>query len=339
MIVPILHFEDAIQTKDLTRFDAAKSLQVKGSLGVLSSVKIKPGADASDIDVFNADSKKWFLDFAFNSYSFDVTTENNEVHFEAAGMSYLALVTPATYTLANLLTQIKIEMEAVASLLVVAISLDQYNQVTFVSNQPLKLLPKYTSKDLLQHLNILDESKLVGQPVEYGLKQITLTIEASTIGPVVVDTASTNVFIKLFTPEGDRLFSKDQDLVAEENDIMKWLPQGRGSYLNLHRKAQGLILDWLDKEGYRDEFQKKLTKWAVLDNSDVNMWAKYLVLRLHFMGIQNATDDVFKKKAAYYEKLEIASRDRAVLSLDLDGDKKEDALKGPDIRSGRLFFR
>jgi hypothetical protein len=70
------------------------------------------------------------------------------------------------------------------------------------------------------------------------------------------------------------------------------------------------------------------------------MWSTYLALKLFFAGVQNATDDVFKRKASYYEKLEIEARDRAVLNLDLDGDGKEEVDRdSADIRSGRLFYR
>lgn len=340
MLIPILHKEKQLQLFDLTRFDASKSVLVKGSANPIIGVKIKAGDDATEVDVFNTDPKKWFLDWAFNQYAFDVSPENSQLVFEANGTSYTTNVLTGTYNLASLLTAIKNAIEAIASPLSVSLTVDERNRITIVPSSPLKILPNFSSAGLLKHLGFKEDGQLVGSPVEYGLRKITLTVDAGTTSPyTVTESESVSEFMEVYTKEGDALFSEDSDLTSEEPDIMKWLPNGRGSYKDLHRKAQKLILDWCDRQGYRDEQQRKITKWAFVDHSDVRMWSYYMVLRLFFMGAQNDVDDVFKKKAAYYEKLEIASRDRAVLSLDLDGDNKADTPSGPDIRSGRLFFR
>lgn len=340
MIIAILHNEKQVQLRDLTRFDASKSVLVKGSANPIIGVKIKAGADATEVDVFNADNKKRFLDWAFSQYAFDVDSSNSELVFEVGGTRYQTNVLTGTYDLANLLTAIKNAMEAVASPLSVSFTVDERNRITMNPSLPLKILPNFSSAGLLRHLGFKEDGQLVSFPVEYGLRKVTVTVEAGTTSPyTVVESASTSAFVEVYTEEGDSLFSEDSDLISEEPDIMKWLPAGRGSYKDLHRKAQRLILDWIDRQGYRDEQQRKLTKWAFVDHSDIRMWSYYMVLRLFFMGAQNDVDDVFKKKAAYYEKLEIASRDRAVLNLDLDGDNKSDVPNGPDIRSGRLFFR
>jgi hypothetical protein len=340
MIIPILHKEKQVQLQDLTRFDASKSVLVKGSANPIIGVKIKAGEDSTEVDVYNTDPKKWFLDWAFSQYAFDVGPENSELVFEVSGTRYETNVLTGTYDLANLLTAIKNAMEAIAPPLSVSLTVDEKNRITIVPSLPLKILPNYSSAGLLRHLGFKEDGQLVGFPVEYGLRKVTVTIEAGTLSPyTVLDSASVSEFVEVYTEEGDSLFSEDSDLVSEEPDIMKWLPNGRGSYKDLHRKAQKLILDWCDRQGYRDDLQRKITKWAFVDHSDVRMWSYYMVLRLFFMGAQNDVDDVFKKKASYYEKLEIASRDRAVLNLDLDGDDKSDIPNGPDIRSGRLFFR
>lgn len=348
MIIAILHNEKQIQLQDLTRFDASKSVLVKGSPNPILSVKIQPGADETEVEVFNSDCKKWFLDWAFAEYKFDVEPSNSELVFEVSGVQYKTNVLTGTYDLANLLSEIKNAMEAIASPLTVSITVDERNRVSINPSLPLKILPNYSSAGLLRHLGFkydAEGASVRGMPVEYGLRKITVTVGAGTPGatpsdpPTITESASISSFAEVYTEEGDSLFSEDSDLTSEEPDIMKWLPAGRGSYKDLHRKAQRLILDWCDRQGYRDDNQRKLTKWAFVDESDVRMWSYYMVLRLFFMGAQNDVDDVFKKKAAYYEKLEIASRDRAVLNLDLDGDNKPDTPNGPDIRSGRLFFR
>ena len=337
MILPILHSEKQIQVQDLIRFDASKSVLVKGSANPINSVLIKPGADALPVEVFNANPKNWFLDWAFSSYAFDIDSTNNEVVFDVGSTLYTANVASGTYTLATLLTAVKTAMEAVASPLTVVFTVDERNRVTTTPSSPLKFRPNYTSKDLLHHIGYKEEnefsSSIVGLPVEYGLRKVTLTVASTS------ENASISEFVEVYTVDGDALFSEDADLVAEENDIMKWLSPGRGSFLDLHRKAQRLIIEWLDRQGYVDDNGKKITKWAILDQSEVKMWSVYLVLRLFFTSNKNANGDVFKEKAKHYEKHEIISRNRAVLRLDLDGDKKEDVVVGPDIGSGRLFFR
>lgn len=234
MIVPVLHCEKVLQVKDLTRFDASRSILVKGSADPINSVKIKLGASGPEIEVFNAQPKNWFVDYAFN---------------------------------------------------------------------------------------------------DPGATEITLTVASAS------ESASVTETINILTAEEDALFSGDADLISLESDIMKWLPNGRSSFLDLHRKSQSLIVDWVNRQGYRDDKGDKFTKAAFKDNSDVNLWSVYTTLKLFFMGVQNATDDVFKKKADYYHKLEIEARDRAILDLDMDGDGEVDKHEGPDIRSGRLFFR
>lgn len=339
MIIAVLHTEKHLQTKDLTRFDASKSILVKGSTAPITSVKIKPGADGTEVEVFNSNPKNWFLDWAFTDYAFDVDADGaNEVSFKMEGVEYSTFVASGTYTLANLLTAIKNAVETLVPTLTLSFAVDERNQVSFSPSLALEFQPNKTSKDLLKHLGFTKPG-LEGGPVEYGLRKVTLTIKSETMpGPVVVDSKETHAFIQVYTPEGDALFSEDADLVSEEPDIMKWLPAGRATYLDLHRKSQKLILDYMDRQGYRDDNGDKITKFSFVDNSDVRLWSYYQVLRLFFMGAQNAKDDVFKDKAKYYEKLEIASRDRAVLNLDLDGDKKPDVVN-VGVREGRLFLR
>lgn len=336
MILPVLFFEDTVQVNDLTRFDASKSVLVKGSQGNISSVKIRPGATASEIDVFNAVQKNWFLDWVFTDLKFDVDDTNNRIDFMLNENDAPAALIPAgSYTTEELIGEIEDALIA-AGVADAEVSFDEWEQIT-IEGTGLKLLPKYKPEDLLQHLGFTKRGQKTGTPVEYVLKKVSLTIVSGT--GESQETATKDYYVEVYSPEGDALFSCDADLTAEEPDIMKWLPQGRTSYMDLHRKAQRLILDWLDRKGYRDTQGNKLTKFAVLDKSDVNTWSYYTALRLFFNGNSNAKDDVFKEKAKEYAKHEAESRDRFTLSLDLNNDKKPDAQKGPDIATGRILFR
>jgi len=333
MLIPILDFENKLQVNDLIRFDASKSIAVKGTVNPINSVKIKAGESSSEIEVHDADNRKWFLDYIFTGYEFDVDNTNNEVVFTLNGVKYTGLVVSGSYSLNDLLLALKNAMEAVAPSITVTTSVDNKNRITITTSSPVELLPSYSTKDLLQHLGFYKKGINTGAPIEYCLKKITLTVASISENKTLVS------FLKLYTVEGDALFSNDSDLVVKEHDIMKWVSKGRSSHLSTHRNAQAEIVDWLDRKGYRDINGDKLTKFSFVDNSDVRTWSTYLTLKLFFMGNNNQNDDIFKEKAKYYDGLCIEARNRAVLSLDIDGDGEPEKNQGPDISSGRLFFR
>lgn len=160
-------------------------------------------------------------------------------------------------------------------------------------------------------------------------------IQAGAASASGVATAS----ISVVTSASDYLFSTDADLKLHESDILKWCEQGRSSFLNIHRRAQSIILKWLDKEGYVDINEEPFTKAAVVDIEEVKQWSTYLVLRLIFEGLSNAVDDVFARKAEYYSQLETEWRQRAILRLDVDGDGVADDGEGVDPAYGSLFRR
>jgi len=334
MLIPILYCDPSVQVFDLIRFDATKSLAVRGTVDQINSVKIQCGIGGGDIDVFHTLSKNWFLDFVFNSEdSFDFDASNGEIHFLMNGVTYSTLVSAGEYTLANLLIEIKTKMEAVASPLSVSFVVDSRNRITLTPSIPLQVLPNHNAKGLWKSLGFSKDGQLVSDPVEFGFKKITLTVESNSESAQVVK------WVKVYTKYGDALFSEDGDIVIHEPDIMKWLPQGYSTFNHLHRAAQESILDWCDRQGYRDSSGLKLNKWAFVDKSDVRTWSMYIALKYFCLSVRNQETDVWLKKSNEYEKLEISARTRAVLSLDLDKDTKPDTPRGPDINTGRLLFR
>lgn len=158
---------------------------------------------------------------------------------------------------------------------------------------------------------------------------------------VTTDTDQTlNGAISLLTSEDDKLFSNDQDLVAFETDILKWVPNGRASFLNVHRAAQTKILEMLDESGVVDSQGNKLTKTAVIDNTEVNAWSRDMTLQLIFQGLANAKDDIFTTKSAHYASEALKRKARAVLRLDLNGDEQVDRGEGvQSMQSVDLFRR
>jgi hypothetical protein len=324
MIIPILHHERKVQVRDLTRINADQSVLVKGSVGAISAVKIKAGNDSPIINVYHENPKNWFIDWAFNDFKFDVDSTNNKIYFKQGDLVNDTTLDVGTYTLEQLIDEIADKIGA-------PVTIDERQRITI--DPLIHLLPKYKSDSIIRHLGFQEDGQKTGAPVEYGLRKVTLTVETPT------ESESISEFMEVYSFEGDALFADDTDLTALEPDIMKWLPLGRASYKDLHRKAQKIILDWLDRQGYRNDDFSKITKFAFVDNSDVRLWATYTALNVFFSGVNNQVGDVFKDKAKFYHGLEIAARDRAVLNLDLNGDGKADQVAGPDIRSGRLFFR
>lgn len=137
----------------------------------------------------------------------------------------------------------------------------------------------------------------------------------------------------------DNLFSTDGDLIGLEHDIMKWVPAGRASFKNYHRKAQRLILAWLDENGHTDTSGNRLTKDAFVDVEEVRNWSAALTLQLIFQSISNSVDDVFFMKAKQYESLAVTHRKRLILRIDVDGDGNIDSNEGVRVKSLSMVRR
>jgi hypothetical protein len=155
-------------------------------------------------------------------------------------------------------------------------------------------------------------------------RTVTVTVRITTTGSPT--TLAKTFSIK--TVADDNLFSSDQDLVGFEPDILKWVPPGRASFLNIHRTAKAKILESLDESGVVDSAGAKLTDAAVVDASEVKAWSRDLALHLIFKGLINAVDDVFTIKSKYYEAEAAKRKQRAIIRLDLDGDGNIDQDEG-----------
>jgi len=335
MIIPILNLEESVQTNDLTRFDATKTIKAKGGVaGDINSVKIKAGLDAADIEIYDADSSAWFLDWVFTSQNFDIDEYNNAINFEVEQVAYRALVPNGTYSLANLLTAAKNTIEAVASPLTVNFTVDVNNRITLSPSLPIKLLLNKEPACLLSLLNFYDKDILKSLPVEFSIKVITLTVATS-----APESATLTKHIKVFTPESDRLFASDSELMIRERDIMSWVADGRSSFLAEHRKVQTEIIDWLFKEGYYDNHNQALTKWSIVHTKELRQWAIYKTLSALMLSFSNSVDDVFIKKYEKYNKLEIDSRKIYSITLDTNNDGVADQSQDVGTAEGTLVHR
>ena len=71
--------------------------------------------------------------------------------------------------------------------------------------------------------------------------------------------------ITVVSEADDKLFSKDDELVPHEPDIMNYVPDGRASFINIHRLAQDRIITYLDEKRISDTDGNRLTPSAIID--------------------------------------------------------------------------
>lgn len=133
-------------------------------------------------------------------------------------------------------------------------------------------------------------------------------------------TITTTANIEVITAVTDNLFSNDNDLVSHEDDILKWTKEGRDSFLDKHRLAQDIILNDLDKSGIWKRDGERYVAADIVDIQEFADWSKYLVLRLIFESLSNATNDIFHEKSMRYRAEEVQAKKRACLRLDDNGD-------------------
>jgi hypothetical protein len=150
----------------------------------------------------------------------------------------------------------------------------------------------------------------------------------------------TKIFnISIISSDDDKLFSNDALLMSHEQDILKWLNEGKSSFNNFHRRSQQLILSWLDEKGFVDVYGNKFTKAAIIDIDEVKQWSTFMTLRLIFESLSNAIDDIFSEKAKRYLILENQARSRSVLRIDVDGDGVSDLGEQIGISTGTVLRR
>lgn len=323
-----LEIEAEVQVNDRTRLKADKSFVTKGA-DPITTVTIQAGADGSAISVYNAtDQADWFLDWEFD-FGADISTSNNKLNFSEDGgtTELLAQLTVGTYTM----VQLAAELQSVLN-----ISGSNSYTVTATTGQRFKIEANGNFTILTHGTNYQEsgwpllgylkdtefKSTQMSEFIECLPRAVTLTIGDGT------DTASETKLIQVYSVEGDRLFSKDSDLTRHESNILEWIEDGRNTFLDEHRRAQHLILAYLDRNGYVDIYGSKYTKHAFIDIEEGHEWSIFLTLRLICESMTNAQSDIFRDKAKEYGKLEDYYRDRVILRLDTNDDGKADLNEG-----------
>lgn len=329
----LLDFEGEVQSGDKTRLNASKSFASKGA-SEITSLTIKPDLNESAIDVFGpANPNDWTLDWVYTNFRFDLDSGNNTMIIEESGVEYTATVATGTYsTLSALCTALQTALNAASALTYTVTSSDNIVTISAtgafsIQSSPIQAMLKFDSD------NEVEQISQVSEYVEYGQRIITVVASNGTV------TDTKYFYINVFSEEGDYLFCEDQDLVAHEPDILRWVIDGRSSFKDVYRRSQKMIVAWLDEKGYVNQYAEKYKKRDIIDIDEVKQWATYMSLRLIFQGVSNATDDVFSIKSKNYSLLEEGARQRAILRLDTNKDGIADATEGLSIYSGSLFRR
>lgn len=325
----VLDTESLIQEKDKTRLSGAQSFVSDGT--AITDMSIMPGALADEIDIDLAAQD--YLDWLF-AFEIDIVTgENDTLDFMEDGGILTATLTQGSYTIEDLAAEIETQLLAAGNLMY-EVSASDKNALTISADDQFKIIG---ADDLWAQIGFTTsggKATYTGDEIERVNKLITLTVSGDD-----TDVVTTKV-IEVVSEVADRLFSTDDKLRKHEADILKYLPQGRATFKDVHRRTQQLILAWLDTENYIDYFADKITLKRIGDISDVTEWATFMTLRLIFEGVQNAVKDVFEKKAETYQEREDFYRKRVVVKIDLNQDGIADKYtERVDVRDCRVLRR
>lgn len=137
----------------------------------------------------------------------------------------------------------------------------------------------------------------------------------------------------------DMLFSDDEDLMRVDQDILKYVPEGRSSMLNYHRAAQEHIIDWFNQQGIWDTERNALVKDDFVDTSEVNKWSRNYTLHLIYLDLSNDVDDVWARRSNNWLSKAVEARDRSIIRVDIDGDGTIDDSDFADLTSLNLSRR
>ncbi len=326
-IFAVIDIESLVQEEDKTRIDVSKSY-ASGTTAI-TLMEVTPSKSADAIDV-TADG---FLDWQYD-FTVEIDALNNKIDFSEGGAQLTATLATNEYTLTELAAEMQSKLRA-AGALTYALSVSAANAITIAADDEFSLLVASgtnTAKNPLSVLGFVGDqlgaATYTGETVDRITKKITLTIENDDGSKTITRE------IEVVSELADNLFSTDDRMRKHESDVMRYLPEGRATFKDIHRRAQTLILAWLDTNGFIDNRGYKLTLARFTDVEEMTEWATMMALRILFESNKTAKDDIFSIKTKKYEGLEDFYRARATIKVDLNRDGVADALvERLDIRS------
>src|SRR3990167_4311496 len=103
-------YEEKVQAGDATRADCTRSFASTGTPAA-TTMTIKPGKTPSAIDCFT----NKYLDYAFE-FTIEVDATNNKLNFSEGGAELTATISTDEYTLAEMATELKTQLDAAGAL-------------------------------------------------------------------------------------------------------------------------------------------------------------------------------------------------------------------------------
>ena len=161
----------------------------------------------------------------------------------------------------------------------------------------------------------------------------SVSVRITTDGMPITKTHNLNVV----SVSDDRLFSNDSDIISHENDLFRFLREGRVSFLDVHRVAQGLILDYLDQTNVTNIDGSRVEKDDIYEIKEVKEWSKFLTLSLIFESVANEVEEIFSVKARKYRNMAKEVSARASVKIGDSANARPD--QSLDLRSARIVRR
>lgn len=334
--------EKAVQIEDFTRIDSSKAIVSKGS-SPITVVNIKSESTAAAVDVFVVDeSDDWFLDWSYENFEADIVVGvNSTLPFKYADTLYSANLNAGSYDLPALATQVESALNTAVGSAVLSFTYDQdINKFTLSSTgSNWTVIP--TEDNLWNMLGFIktfrdplqNRGTVIGEFVRWVPKVSSVEVGDG------VTTSVRYKQIEMYSVDGDRLFSKDDDLLGVEPEIMCFLKTGRSTFLDKHREAQRYIIAKLDEQGLVNVYGDPFTAFDIRDKAEVVEWSRYLALHFIYKGLNNTTDDIFKDKAKDYWNVSLKHGDkaRAVLRIDVNKDEIVDVHEQISISSSTII--
>jgi hypothetical protein len=145
-----------------------------------------------------------------------------------------------------------------------------------------------------------------------------------------------------FTLNGINIvYSDDYDLKSVLSDVDKFLKKEQVSFVQYHQAARDEMIQALRNSGYtkknaNDEV-RDITKWDILDFSQLREASKYKTLSLIMFEASRETDDKYYQRARDYEGTYAMAFKNYLLAIDKNDDGKKDETEASMIRSVRVI--
>ncbi len=338
-VFAVLEIEKAVQVGDQTRLNGYKSFSAKNSPAI-AIAQITPGTGASAVNIFDAKPENRYLDWIFTDWKFDIDSTNSAIDFSIGDSIFTANLTTGSYDEAALIAEIETQLDG-AGLTGVGVEIDADKKIKISADVSFKLLPETgitRNSQLLKHIGFQydtnDSDTQTGEPMEYGLRKLTLEVAGAGANPQ----NDVIKYLKVYSEFGDRLFCTDEDLRIHESDILRYVEAGRATFKNVIRKSQELIIEYFSAKGDVDIDGNPLTKWSFPITNNLRDWSVFMSLKLIMDDISKSPSDTYFQAARIYEGMEAVARQKFVATdYRKDGNALRDEYSYPNTIS--LFMK